>query len=346
MTNAAIANVSAFEIGDQTGISSLIRNTREVATPGPFEVLVKTHAAALNYRDIMVLEGRYGDKKPDNRVPLGDGAGEVMAVGEQVHGVSVGDRVTAPHFSLWIDGDYSPSIFAADLGNTADGWLSQLVRLPANACVKIPEAMSYESAAALGGAGITAWRVVMVVGKAKAGDVVLALGTGGVSIMAVQLASMNGATVAVTSSSDEKLAKAKSIGADIAINYRERPDWENAVMEQTGGADIVVETVGLSTLDQSLAACAPNARIGFLGALGGMPNQGPLLTNMLLKNVTLQGITSGSRKNLADLLRAYASNNLQPHIDRQIAFADAPDALAYLAKGQHIGKVVITFDPD
>ncbi|MFK7957103.1 MAG: NAD(P)-dependent alcohol dehydrogenase [Lysobacterales bacterium] len=344
MTKAAIPNVSAFEIGDQAGISSLKRTTRDIAAPGPFEVLVKTHAAALNYRDIMVLEARYGAKKPENRVPLGDGAGEVMAVGDQVHGVAVGDRVTAPHFSLWTDGDYSPAIFAADLGNTADGWLSEIVRLPANACVKIPDAISYESAAALGAAAITAWRVIEVLGDVKAGDVVLTLGTGGVSIMALQLASINGATVAITSSSNKKLELARSLGADITINYRERPDWENAVVEQTGGADVVVETVGLSTLDQSLTACAPNARVGFLGALGGMPDKGPALTAMLLKNVMIQGITSGSRKNLADVLRACATNNVQPHIDRRVAFGEAPEALAYLAKGQHVGKVVITFD--
>ncbi len=343
MTNPTFKNISAYEIGDQSGIASMALTKRDIAAPGPFDVLVKTQAASLNYRDIMVLEARYGAKKPNNRVPVGDGAGEVIAVGDQVQGVAVGDRVTAPHFSLWIDGAYSPAIFAADLGNTADGWLSEIVRLPASACVKIPDNMSFQSAAALGAAAITAWRVVQVLGKVKSGDTVLTLGTGGVSIMALQLASISGATVAITSSSDQKLELARSLGADITINYRQRRDWENAVVEQTGGADIVVETVGLSTLDQSLAACAPNARVGFLGALGGVPSQGPNLMGLLIKNVLLQGITSGSRKNLADLLRACASNGVKPHIDRVFQFGEAEAALTYLAKAEHVGKVVITF---
>ncbi len=344
MADSVFKDVSAYEVGEQAGVDSLRRVKREIGEPGPGEVLIKTRAASLNYRDIMVLEGRYGAKKPDSRVPLGDGAGEVVAVGAKVSGISVGDRVSAPHFNLWLDGAYDPSIFAADLGNTADGWLSEVVRLPASACVKLPENLSFESAAALGAAGITAWRVVEVLGKVKAGDVVLTLGTGGVSIMALQIAKMNGARVVITSSSDEKLELARSLGADSTINYRERPDWENAVVEQTGGADIVVETVGLSTLDQSLAACAPNARLGFLGALGGVPAQGPTLTAMLIKNVVVQGITAGSRRNFADLLRACSQNGVSPHIDRRFPFDEAPAALQYLASAQHVGKVVVTFD--
>ncbi|MEM1089842.1 MAG: NAD(P)-dependent alcohol dehydrogenase [Pseudomonadota bacterium] len=343
MADSVFQNVSAYEVGEQAGLASLSRVSREVGEPGPGEVLVKTQAASLNYRDIMVLEGRYGAKKPEDRIPVGDGAGEVVAVGANVAGISVGDRVSAPHFNLWLDGEYNPSIFAADMGNSADGWLAEVVRLPASACVTLPNNLSFESAAALGAAGITAWRVVEVLGKVKAGDVVLTLGTGGVSIMSLQIAKMNGAKVVITSSSNEKLELARSLGADSTINYRERADWENAVLEETGGADIVVETVGLSTLDQSLAACAPNARLGFLGALGGMPAEGPKLTAMLIKNVVVQGITAGSRKNFADLLRACSLNGVRPHIDRRFSFDEAPAALEYLASAQHVGKVVITF---
>lgn len=340
-SESAYEKVNAYEVGEQAGLSSLRKVERSMAPPGPTEVLVKTRAAALNYRDIMILEGRYGARKPENRVPLGDGAGEIIAVGDLVTNVSVGDRVTAPHFALWVDGDYDPAIFAGDLGNTADGWLSEVVKLPSTACVKLPETMSFNSAAALGAAAITAWRVVQVLGNVKAGDVVLTLGTGGVSIMALQLAGMNGATVAITSSSDEKLELARSLGADVTVNYRNNEAWDKAVVEQTGGADIVVETVGLSTLDQSIDACAPNARIGFLGALGGRPEQPPNLGGAILKNVIIQGITSGSRQMLADMLRACAANGLEPHIDRTFALDDAADALDYLAAGKHVGKVVL-----
>ena len=333
-----------LQVGAQTGIESLVRTERAVPPPGPGEVLIATKAAALNYRDLMITEGRYGARKQETLVPLGDGGGEVLAVGEQVSAVAVGDRVSAPHFTGWIDGEFSPSVFSADLGNSIDGWLTQIARLPAHALVKIPKPLSYESAAALGAAGITAWTVIETLGRIKAGDVVLTLGTGGVSIMALQLAKMNGATVAITSSSDEKLAVAQRLGADITVNYRKNPSWEQAILEQTGGVDIVVETVGLATLSQSIACCAPNGCIGLLGGLGGRPHEPPNMGGLMLNNITLKGITSGSRKMFADLLRACAGNGVVPHVDRTFGFSEAEEAYAYLAKGRHVGKIVVTFD--
>lgn len=341
-TNNNSHTTRAYHVGDQNGLESLVQVDQEFAPPGPTEVLIKAQAAALNYRDLMILEARYGARKPETRIPLGDGAGEVVAVGEQVSGLQLGDRVTAPHFGLWIDGDYDPSIFARDAGNSADGWLSGLMRLPSSACVKLPENMTYESAAALGAAAITAWKVLDELGNIKAGDTVLTLGTGGVSILALQLAKMNGATVVITSSSDEKLKLARSLGADVTINYRQNSEWEKEVVAKTGGANIVVETVGLATLDQSLAACAPNGRIGFLGALGGMPTNAPTLGALILKNAVIQGITSGSRKLHADLIRACGANDVVPHIDSTFSFDKAKDAYAYLAKGKHVGKIVIS----
>ena len=342
MTNdSAYENVPTYTVGNQQGIDSLSRGERSFEPPAAGEVLVRTRAAALNYRDIMILEGRYGARKPTDRIPIGDGAGDVVAVGSQVTNVSVGDRVTAPHFTLWNDGAYDPAIFAGDLGNTADGWLSEMIRLPGAACVKLQDSMTYESAAALGAAAITAWRVLEVLGNIKAGDTVLTLGTGGVSIMALQLAKMNGATVAITSSSDEKLQLARELGADVTVNYRTEPAWDKAVVDQTGGADIVVETVGLATLDQSIDACAPNARIGYLGALGGLPKELPNLGGAILKNAVIQGITSGSRRMLDDMLRACTVNGLEPHVDRVFAFDEASEALNYLAKGRHVGKIVL-----
>jgi NADPH:quinone reductase-like Zn-dependent oxidoreductase len=243
----------------------------------------------------------------------------------------------------WLDGEYDPAIFGADLGNSRDGWLSEFILLPADALVKLPDRMSYEAAAALGAAGITAWTVLQTLGEMKPGDTVLTLGTGGVSILALQIASIAGARVAITSSSDDKLAIARELGADITVNYRKDPDWAATVRAATGGrgVDIVVETVGLATLEQSLSACAPNARVGLLGALGGRPADGVQLGSLILGNVILKGITSGSRRMLADLLAAFDSNDEQPKIDRVFPFAETPAALDYLANARHVGKIVI-----
>jgi NADPH:quinone reductase-like Zn-dependent oxidoreductase len=340
---ARTPRMQAYQIGAQQGIGSLARVDRAAPTPSAGEVVVDMRAAALNHRDLDILAGRYGGRKPAERIPVGDGAGVVVEVGPGVTGVQRGERVTAAHFTLWTDGDYDPSIFAADAGNTRDGWLAERIVLPANSLVRIPENLSFEAAAALGAAGITAWAVLETLGRIKAGDTVLTLGTGGVAVLALQIAKMCGARVAITSSSDEKLALCRKLGADITVNYRNQPAWHEAVRAANGGrgVDIVVETVGASTLSQSLAACAPNARVGLLGALGGPAPAPPNLGPLILNNVVLKGITSGSRRNLEDLLRASAANRLAPHIDRSFAFDEAAQALAYLASGEHVGKIVI-----
>lgn len=332
-----------FEVGAQEGLGSLARVTHPGLEPGPGQVVVKMKAAALNHRDLMIMNQRYGAVKPQDRVPGADGAGEVIAVGSGVTSVSLGDRVTAPHFVLWEDGDYNPSIFAQDIGNTADGWLAEHVLIPAAAAIKLPGAMSYEDAAALGAAAITAWTVLETLGQIKAGDTVLTLGTGGVSMMALQIAGLNGARVAITSSSDAKLETARDLGADITVNYRSNPDWHEAVREATGGrgVDIVVETVGQTTLPQSVACCAPNARVGLLGALGGSP-QGPTnLGGLIGGNIIVKGITSGSRRMHEDLLVAFQQNGARPKIDRIFDFEETVAAYEYLDKADFVGKIVI-----
>jgi NADPH:quinone reductase-like Zn-dependent oxidoreductase len=337
------AAMRAWQIGEQKGLGSLSLIESPAPRAGAGEVVVATRATALNHRDLGILSGRYGPPKPPQRIPVGDGAGVIIETGPGVTGWRIGDRVTAPHFTLWADGDYDPSIFAADAGNTRDGWLAEQIVLPASALVRLPDGMSFDDAAALGAAGITAWAVLETFGRIKAGDTVLALGTGGVAILALQIAKMCGARVAITSSSDDKLAICRKLGADITVNYRSRPDWHEAIRSATGGrgVDIVVETVGPSTLSQSLACCAPNARVGLLGALGGAATTPPNLGPLILNNVLLKGITSGSRRMYEDLLRASTANGLKPHIDRVFAFADAPQALAHLEAGDHIGKVLI-----
>ena len=340
---AASYEFRAYEVGDQQGIESLRLAQRSAAAPVGDEVLIRPRAAALNNRDLSIARGLYGGRKPGSRIPVGDGAGDVVAVGDKVTGLAPGDRVTAPHFSEWLDGRYDPAALRTDIGNSMDGWLAGLIRLRAHSLVKIPDGMSYADAAALGAAGITAWQVLEKLGEIKAGDVVLTLGTGGVSILTLQIAKMNGAQVAITSSSDDKLALARRLGADITVNYRSEPEWDKAVKAATGGrgVDIVVETVGLTTLSQSLRACAPHARIGFLGALGGRSDEQVQLGPLLFGNLVLRGITSGSRLTLEELLRASAANGLKPHIDRTFGFDEAPAAYEYLQAAQHVGKIVI-----
>ena len=337
------ATMQAYQVGRQQGIDSLSLAERAVPHAGPGEVIIGVRASALNHRDLSILAGQYGAAKPPQRVPVGDGAGIVLECGPGVSTVQVGDRVTAPHFTPWLDGDYDPGVFAADLGNTRDGWLAERIVLPAAALVQLPASMSFEDAAALGAAGITAWAVLVSLGRIRAGDTVLTLGTGGVSMLALQIAKISGARVAITSSSDEKLELCRALGADITVNYRRTPAWHETVREATGGRGvaIVVETVGLSSLAQSLACCAPNARVGLLGALGGATPGPTSLGPLILNNIVLKGITSGSRRMLDDLLRASAANGLRPRIDRRFKFGEAREALRHLESGDHVGKVVI-----
>ena len=334
----------AFQIGDQSGIEALTATTRPdpVATPGM--VVLAPRLVSLNNRDIQIMRGAYGAKKPVERIPVSEGVGEVVAVGDGVSGFSVGDRVIAPHFVNWTGGDFGFHAFGHDVGVTHDGWLAERVVVPATALVRVPEALSDRQAAALPSAALTAWNAVVEVGKVKAGDLVLALGTGGVSTFALQIAKANGARVAITSSSDDKLAIARELGADITINYRTHPDWAAELMKATAnaGADIVVETGGQATLSQSIAAAAVNATIVIIGvtagkAADGLPNYGTIIG----KNLTLRGIAEGSRAMLVRLVRAVEANGIEPVVNKVFAFDQAPEAYAYLASSEHVGKVMI-----
>ncbi|MEC3947453.1 zinc-dependent alcohol dehydrogenase family protein [Sphingobium sp. HWE2-09] len=336
--------MKAYQIGSQTGLNSLTATTRPDPVAGPGEAILKVKLVCLNHRDMLVLQGRYGALRPEDRIPVSEGVGEVVSVGEGVTSVKVGDRAVFAHFVTWIDGDFSPAAFGNDLGITHDGWLAEQVKVPAAALIPVPAALSDEQVAPLASAGLTAWHAVVEVGKVKAGDTVLALGTGGVSIAALQIAKANGARVVITSSSDDKLALAKALGADILINYRTTPDWAAEVAKATGGkgADIVVETGGQATLSQSITAAAANGRIVIIGALAGASGEG--LANygtIIAKNLVLKGIAEGSRAMLARLVRAVEANNIQPVIDRTFPFEEARAAYEYLHSGAHVGKVLI-----
>lgn len=335
--------MKAFQIGSQTGIGSLTATTRPDPDAGPGEAVLKVRLIGLNNRDVQVINGKYGPKKPEERVPLSEGVGEVIAVGAGVTTIKVGDRAVFAHFTSWIDGDFSMAYFGADLGISYDGWLAEQVKVPGAALIPVPDGVSDEQAI-LASAGLTAWHALVEVGKVKAGDLVLTLGTGGVSIYALKIAKTAGARVAITSSSDEKLALAKSLGADILVNYKATPDWASEVNRLSGGkgADIVVETGGQATLGGSINAAAVNGRIVIIGALAGPASEG--LSNygaVIGKNLTLKGIAEGSRAMFARLLRAVEANGITPVIDKTFAFDAAGEAYAYLASAEHVGKVLI-----
>jgi NADPH:quinone reductase-like Zn-dependent oxidoreductase len=338
--------MKAYGIGPQNGLGCL--HLQELADPvaGPGEVVVKVIAAGLNFRDLMVLQKQYGKPQPAERVPLSDGVGVVESLGEGVTGLAVGDRVIAPNFLNWRDGPYNFGIFANDLGVTANGWLAERICLPSASIIHLPDSISDATAATLSVAGGTVWHAMFSFADARSGELVLAQGTGGIAIFALQLAKARGIAFAITSSSDEKLAKCRGMGADYTVNYREHPDWAAKLLEQSGGrgADVVVDTLGFPSLGETISACAPNARIATLGALSGRaPDESTFSQgDLIAKNITIKGIASGSRVMLQSAVDLVESGNIEMTIDRIFAFEDAPAAFAHLESGGHLGKILIT----
>lgn len=337
-----------WEIGERTGIDGLHMSERTTPEAGAGELLIKVTAAGLNYRDLMVLAGDYGDNLPVDRIPLSDGVGVIEAIGEGVTGFNIGDRVIAPHFLNWIDGPYNFGLFGADLGVTADGWLAEKITLPAKAAILLPAEVGDQTAASLAVVAGTVWHGMVAFANVQPGELVLAQGTGGISIFALQLAKALGADFAISSSSDAKLARAKEMGADYIVNYRDRPDWAAALLEQTGGrgADVVIDTLGFPALAETVAATGVNGRIGTLGALSGTPqaqasaSQGAIIG----KNITIKGLASGSRAMIADAVALVAEKGINNPVDREFAFADAPAAFRHLQSGAHFGKILIRMD--
>lgn len=334
-----------YQIGEQTSFATLKMVERPVPVPGPGEALVRVHYAGIAARDQGIATQQFpvpAGPRPATRIPLSEGGGDVLAVGAGEIRIQPGDRVTSCHWANWIHGPWTPANYAADVGNTIDGWLGELVVLPAQCLAKLPDNVSYEAAATLGGSGVTAWHALHEVARVRSDDIVLTLGTGGVSSMGLLLAKAAGAKVVVTSSSDEKLAVMKQLGADITVNYRRNPQWGKEVFEQTGGrgASVVLENVGPGTLDQSMAASANNARIVMIGT-GRPPPNPPNLYGIYLKNLSLKAISAGSRHMLEDLLAAMNHNELRPKIAMTIPFAEAVQAYNALREGEHVGKIVI-----
>jgi NADPH:quinone reductase-like Zn-dependent oxidoreductase len=336
--------MKVYEVGDQKGIGSLRSADRDEPTAAAGQALVKFHAHSLNYRDYMVLNGWYGPPNPETLIPVSDGAGEVVAVGDGVSNVSVGDRVCISFFSAWVDGPISPQYFGSDLGGSIDGTLAEMGVFPADALVKLPDSFSYADGACLPCAGVTAWNCIVEAGRVKEGETVLLMGTGGVSTFGIQIAAAKGAKSIVTSSSDEKLAKAKALGAEHGINYKKADSWSKAVQEVTGGkgVDIIIEVGGPASLKHSFEAAGFNGRIHLIGTLSGEADE-PLDTMPLLgKNLNLRGVAVGSKKMLQDVADTLSAAGSTPVIDKEFPFANAADAFRHMESRSHFGNIVIT----
>ena len=333
----------ALRLSGDFSIDALTFDTYDVAAPGPQEVLVRVRAVSLNQRDLMLAEGRYDPNQPKPRVLGSDGAGDVVAVGSEVTAFQVGDRVVAGFFRDWVDGDLTFEAAGTALGGGVDGTLTTHMLIPAHSLVRIPDALTYEDAATLPCAAVTEWHELVTTGNIGPDDTVLLLGTGGVSVVALQIAKMRGAKTIITSSSDEKLARAKALGADETINYKTTPEWDKRVRELTGklGVTHVVETGGSATLPLSLSSCAMHAQVSIIGLISGVEATIDL-RQILGRSVRVQGIYVGSVAMLQEVAEALASAEQHAVIDQTFDFDHAKDAFRSLKAAEHFGKIVIT----
>jgi NADPH:quinone reductase-like Zn-dependent oxidoreductase len=327
------------------GIEALAQVERPDPKPGHRQVLVKVKACSLNFRDLGIVRGTYRMPVRDNFIPLSDGAGEVIEVGSGVTRVKAGDRVAGNFFQRWTGGEPAADAHLSALGGGTDGMLAQYALLEEDGTVKIPQHLSLEEGATLPCAAVTVWHAMMEHARLKAGDTILLQGTGGVSIFGLQFAHMMGVRAIITSSSDEKLARAKTLGAAFGINYKTTPDWEKAAMQFTGGAgvDHVVEVGGAATLTRSFGALRVGGKITLIGGLsGGASELNPGL--IFSRRANVQGISVGSTQMFQAMNRAIEANALKPVIDKVFAFADAAAAYKHMASGAHFGKIVIRVD--
>jgi NADPH:quinone reductase-like Zn-dependent oxidoreductase len=336
-----MGTMRAVEIRDAFGLDHLALVERPEPRPGRGQALVRVRAASLNFRDLLMIDGRYNPKQKLPLVPCSDGAGEVVAVGEGVSRVRPGDRVCGIFAQGWIAGEPSRDMARTTLGGPLDGMLAELVVLGEEGLVKAPAHLTDLEAATLPCTAVTAWSS-LIEGGLKAGETVLLLGTGGVSIVALQLAVLTGARAIITSSSDDKLERARQLGAAAGINYRQVPEWGARVKELTGGAgvDYVLEVGGAATLPQSLQAVRGGGRIYLIGVLGGTAAEIPI-TSIQMRRVRVEGVLVGSRASFEALNRAVSLHRLRPVIDRTFPLAEVRAAFEHMAAGGHFGKICI-----
>jgi NADPH:quinone reductase-like Zn-dependent oxidoreductase len=336
----------AWEVGDDSGPRLVERPTPEV---GAEEVLVRVHAVGLNYRDKLVIDGGPGWKRPSERVPGCDGAGEVVAVGAQVSGVNVGDRVVTFILPNWAAGPLTPAARQGSLGGrAADGVLAELAALPATAIVPLPSQLSFEEGAALPCAGVTAWNALTHAVPTRAGDHVVVQGTGGVAMLALQFATSLGARVTVVSRSSHKLEQASALGAVATVDTTAHPEWDHEILRQTDGrgVDHVIDVGGASTIPRSIRAVRMEGAVSLIGHLDDKMSAEIDLAQVIWRAIRLQGVEVGSRAMLREMLAHVEAQQLRPPIGARFPFAALPRALAALSSGAHLGKIVVSDLPE
>ena len=324
------------------GIDALTVTDRPVPKPLYRQVLVKVAACSLNYRDLLIVRGGYRATVRDNVIPLSDGAGEVVEVGPGVQRVKAGDKVAGCFFQRWPGGEPDPHMHASALGGPIDGLLAEYAVLEEDGVVKLPEHLSLEEGATLPCAGVTAWYAMVHHAMLIAGQTVLLLGTGGVSIFGLQFAHALGITAIITSSSDDKLERAKALGAACGINYKTTPEWDKAVRGFTGGrgVDHVLEVGGAATLTRSFSAIRTSGKISIIGGVSGAATEfNPGL--IFIKRANVQGISVGSMQTFEEMNAAIAANKIKPAIDRVFGFGEVQAAFRHMAAGAHFGKIVV-----
>lgn len=334
--------MKAIQITGTDGLASLQLNDIPQPVPGAGEVLVRVHAVSLNYRDYMNVMGIRGITGPIPRVPCSDGAGEVAAVGEGVTDWKTGDRVVIPFMPQWLDGQMTQQHQALALGANVDGLMREFAVLPANCLIRIPEYLSFDEAATLPCAAVTAWDALVERGDMKPSDTVLVLGTGGVSTFALQIAKQAGTRVLAITSSDEKAQRLIEMGADAVHNYTADPAWDQWALAQTNGlgVDRVIEIGGPDTLNRSIAATRFSGHIALIGVLTGVSGEVQTV-GILRKAIRLDGIYVGSKAMFQRMLAFMESAQLRPVIDSTFTLDQAPAAFAHMASGSHIGKIVV-----
>ncbi|MCP5112288.1 MAG: NAD(P)-dependent alcohol dehydrogenase [bacterium] len=330
-----------YQIPDASGINALTITEAPDPAPGAGQVLVRMRAASLNYRDLVVVKGGYGKGQKLPVVPLSDGAGDVVAIGEGVTRVKVGDRVAGIFMQGWQSGRITDQAAGTALGGALDGVLAELAVFDETGVVRVPDYLSWEEAATLPCAAVTAWNALFASGNLKSGETLLTLGTGGVSLFAAQFARMAGARVIATSSSDAKLERLERLGVTDGINYAAEPAWAKRVRALTDGVgtDQVVEVGGAGTLEQSLRAVRAGGTVSFIGIRAGRGDFNP--NWIFMKHIRLQGIYVGSREMFEEMNAAIARHRLRPVIDRVFSFEEVRDAYRHMASGAHFGKIVI-----
>jgi NADPH:quinone reductase-like Zn-dependent oxidoreductase len=322
------------------GLGNVQIEDRAEPEAGPGEILVKVKASSLNFHDFAVVSGLIPTE--EGRIPMSDGAGEVVAVGPGVTEFAVGDSVASLFFPSWERGEPDLSKLLGVPGDHVDGFAAEMVAAPASAFTKAPQGYSMAETATLPCAALTAWRALITEAQIKPGDWVLTQGTGGVSIFALQFAKAAGCRVIATSSSEEKLAKLKELGADHLINYKETPEWGAKARELTGGVgvDEVVEIGGAGTLGQSITACRIGGHISLIGVLAGFAGEVPT-AQLFSQNITLKGITVGSRQEQQDMVKAIEANNIKPVISNEFPLEQIQQAFELQAAQKHFGKIVL-----